>query len=692
MKALALKILTMGVKDDLIDTVAEHADPSVAWTALKKVYQAGSQSQILTLTSQLQSLKLAEGASAEEYITRAREIKNRLKSMGDTVTDNALVQILLNGLPRSYESTIQTITHQRDALSFDEVVTSILVESVRHVQRNQQLGDEDALAATYNRGSNFRPSQNFTWQGYQSRARGRSPGRQYFGRYSPNQQRSFYPSTTSTPSFPQYPTQQYPTQPNQQFRAPSMPYQPRGPPLQCYSCGKMGHIARNCRSQPRQDAFYSSYPSYAMAAENFDACMSEWYMDSGASGHVAANFQSLDQLQLGTSGQGIRAAGGETDTVQGSGSTSVKTSTGEIKLTDVKYMPSFRKNLMSVGAVADTGNLVLFSKDNCFILDHIDHSIIAIGHRTPENGLYCFGSNLESHIAETTDPASLWHMRYGHLNYNSLGHLAKEQRVHGLPSLDPHYRVCEHCLAGRQHRERFPRYSQTRATEPGERLHSDLMGPLNTSLGGSRYILVFTNDFSRKSWTFFLKSKSETFGTFRSLKSLIESETGNKVRILRTDHGGEYLSNEFNLYCKDNGIKRELTQALTPQQNGVSERRNRTPIERARSMAHACRLPSFLWSEAVFTANYLVNRSLTSANSGMTPEEKYSGTVPDITNLRIFGCPSFLHVPKESCKKLDSKTRKCLFLGYDSESKTYRLFEPRTRKIVLSRDVVFDEN
>jgi hypothetical protein len=205
-------------------------------------------------------------------------------------------------------------------------------------------------------------------------------------------------------------------------------------------------------------------------------------------------------------------------------------------------MPSFRKNLMSVGAVVDTGSLILFSKDNCFILDHIDHSVIAIGHKTPENRLYYFGGNLESHIAETSDTASLWHMRYGHLSYNSLGHLAKEQQVHGLPSLDSHYKVCEHCLAGRQSRERFPMHSKTRATEPGERLHSYLMGPLNTSLGGSRYILVFTDNLSRKSWTFFLKSKSKTFGTFRSLKSLIKAETGNKIKILRTDRGREYLS------------------------------------------------------------------------------------------------------------------------------------------------------
>jgi hypothetical protein len=109
-------------------------------------------------------------------------------------------------------------------------------------------------------------------------------------------------------------------------------------------------------------------------------------------------------------------------------------------------------------------------------------------------------------------------------------------------------------------------------------------------------------------------------------------------------------------------------------------------------MASACRLPSFLWSEAIFTSNYLVNRSPTRANSGMTPEEKYLGIVLNITNLCIFGCLSFLHIPKESRKKLNNKIRKCLFLRYDSKSKVYRLFDSKIQKIVLSHDVIFDKN
>ena len=143
------------------------------------------------------------------------------------------------------------------------------------------------------------------------------------------------------------------------------------------------------------------------------------------------------------------------------------------------------------------------------------------------------------------------------------------------------------------------------------------------SLGGSRYALVFTDDYSHKGWVYFLKSKGETVTKFREFKQRIERETGNKIKTLRTDRGGEYLSGEFTDLCKSSSIQRELTQAHTSQQNDISERKNRTLMERARSMSSDCNLPVYLWTEAISHAQYLINRSPTRANSGLTPEAKY---------------------------------------------------------------------
>ena len=178
---------------------------------------------------------------------------------------------------------------------------------------------------------------------------------------------------------------------------------------------------------------------------------------------------------------------------------------------------------------------------------------------------------------------------------------------------------------------------------------------------------------------------------FQHFKNQIETETRNPIQVLRSDRGREYLSDEFTTFCKENGIRRELTQAHIPQQNGVSERRNRTIMERARSISHDSNLPTYLWTEAVSHAIYLINHSPTRANSGETPEERYSGIIPDISNLRIFGCIALVHIPKEHRKKLDSKTQTCIFLGFDSETKGYRLFDHHRQKVIISREVIFDE-
>jgi hypothetical protein len=152
------------------------------------------------------------------------------------------------------------------------------------------------------------------------------------------------------------------------------------------------------------------------------------------------------------------------------------------------------------------------------------------------------------------------------------------------------------------------------------------------------------------------------------------------------------MSHDFLIYCIHNGIKRQLSQAKTPQQNGVAERRNRTIIERARSMVVEARLPRYLWTEAVNTANYIVNLSPTSANLGMTPEQRYSGKTPTVTHLKVFGNITFVHIPKTNRKKLETKTMRCIFLGYDTESKVYRLYNPIQKKILLSQDVTIDES
>jgi hypothetical protein len=203
------------------------------------------------------------------------------------------------------------------------------------------------------------------------------------------------------------------------------------------------------------------------------------------------------------------------------------------------------------------------------------------------------------------------------------------------------------------------------------------------SLGKSMYYVSFINDFSRNTWIYFLRKKSEVFDKFKEFKALVENQTEKKIKVLRTDNGGEF--------CKKCGIARQKTTPYTPQQNGVAERMNITLMEKARSMLSGVRLGQELWAEAVSTACYLVNRSPSSALDDTTPHEVWSGKKPSLQHLRVFGFDAYVHVPKETRSKLDNKAEKCIFVGYKDGVKGYKLWNPETKKTIYSRDVVFRE-
>ena len=160
----------------------------------------------------------------------------------------------------------------------------------------------------------------------------------------------------------------------------------------------------------------------------------------------------------------------------------------------------------------------------------------------------------------------------------------------------------------------FSQATQYQANKKLQLLHGDLCGPITPSTqGGKRYIFVVIDDYVRYMWTIVLEKKSEAFTKFKRLKSLVELEAGEKIQSFRTDRGGEFASTEFNVYCKNAGIKRHLTAPYTPQQNGVVERRNKTLLEMTRSILKHMDVPNYFWGEAILHSTYLLNRIATRA-------------------------------------------------------------------------------
>uniref|UniRef100_A0A2N9FHB7 CCHC-type domain-containing protein n=1 Tax=Fagus sylvatica TaxID=28930 RepID=A0A2N9FHB7_FAGSY len=226
----------------------------------------------------------------------------------------------------------------------------------------------------------------------------------------------------------------------------------------------------------------------------------------------------------------------------------------------------------------------------------------------------------------------------------------------------------------------------------GHMSERDIWGPVRTpSKGGAQYFMSFIDDYSRKAWVYFLKNKSEAFAKFKIWKAEVENQTGRKIKCLRTDNGTEYRDGDFLKFCEEHGIKRHFTVRKTPQQNGVAERLNRTITETARCLRLNAELPKIFWAEAVDMACYIINRSPRVALDGKVAEEVWTGQEVDYSFMRIFGCPAYVHISGEDRSKLDPKSKKCIFLGFKKGVKGYKLWDPVAQKVVISRDVVFDE-
>jgi hypothetical protein len=204
--------------------------------------------------------------------------------------------------------------------------------------------------------------------------------------------------------------------------------------------------------------------------------------------------------------------------------------------------------------------------------------------------------------------------------------------------------------------------------------------------------MTLIDDKSRKTWVYFLKKKSEALSKFRIFTEMVELETGKKIKRTRTDGGGEYMSTAFKNYLQERGIRRQSTTANTPQSNGVAERMNRSLLEKARSMMQAASVPRFLWAEAISTATYLLNRSPTHSSPNTTSEGTYTKHRPNLSNIRIFGSKTYVHIHKDHRDKLASTAIEGILLGIDSEKKAYRCYIPSQRQVIISRDVRIDES
>ena len=472
----------------------------------------------------------------------------------------------------------------------------------------------------------------------------------------------------------------------------------------CFICKKPGHFKKNCwfnknkqslkDKNSKKQSGQNSKDSEAMTATSFGFCDKndfDWFLDSGASDHMTndlslfssySEFLTASEVKIGN-GSFIKALGkGQINLLSYVGDTVVK-----CHLVDVLYVPEISMNLISLGSVLDRGFEFNSDKEECVLKKN--GKVYAIGFRCRKLFKLMItvnkSENINCNIAEKKT-FDLWHARLGHQNKN---YVIKALNVFGKDVPDSKDFFCEGCKLGKQ--TRLPFGESTRVTTKiGEVIHSDVCGPMQTdSVGGSRYFVIFKDDFSKFRVINTIRHKSEVFQHFKNFCLKLKKETGNEVCTLRTDQGTEYKNLIFDEFLLKNGIKHELSVVYTPEQNGSSEKENRTIVETARTMIHSKSLNINLWAEAVNTAVYIVNRSYIHGVTKMTPYEMWFNKKPTIDYFRVFGTVVFCHIPKQRRQKWDVKSHKGLLVGYSEFSKGYRIYFPDTNKVEICRDVDF---
>ncbi|KAJ9541965.1 hypothetical protein OSB04_028471 [Centaurea solstitialis] len=445
---------------------------------------------------------------------------------------------------------------------------------------------------------------------------------------------------------------------------------------------------------PPQDPEASSSTTPEASTSTTDSSSQDkgiWYLDSGCSRHMTGSKSVLTNYRE-ERGPAVTFGGNGRGQTRGYGTLT----NGVTTFKRVAYVEGLMHNLLSISQLCDKNHKVSFSKKKCkvknrrkeVILNGVRHADIYIINMNTSTDNFCFVSRA------STDMNWLWHKRLSHLNFKTLNQLCINNLVIGLP--DFRYTkesLCSACEKGKQTRASFKSKQISSISSPLQLLHMDLFGPVNVqSIGGKKYTLVIVDEYSRYTWVFFLRAKSDAPEEIILFVRKMERLNNLTVRSIRSDHGTEFKNSTLESFFEQKGISQNFSSVRTPQQNGVAERRNRTLIEAARSMLSEANLATQFWAEAVNTACYTQNRSLIVKRFRRTAYELFRNRKPSIEHLHIFGCVCYILNNKDNLGKFDSKSDDGIFLGYSSISKTYRVFNKRRQTIEETIHVKFDES
>lgn len=629
--------LIMTIDSSLYVHIKTEKTVHAVWNKLKSLFDDSGFARKISLLRSLISVRLETSESMTVYITQVVDTAQKLRRTGFDISEEWVGSLLLAGLPEKFAPMIMAVEHSGINISSD-VIKSKLLDMSAEIVSNES---ESAFLAK-------------SWQ-----HRHRKGGKVASTSCNETQSRSVNVKNNKT--------------------------------IKCYNCKEIGHFKNKCPLLLKQKTMNVFSVMFFSGKYNQE----DWYIDSGASCHLVASEKQIINKSNNHTTTEIVVANQASVSVLCSGDTKITTIVNnkehEITVKNVLCIPNLTANLLSVSQLIENGNKVSFQKGTCYIKNRQNE---LVGKAELVNGVYRLNVKSASLLAASAMTSGTdWHRRMGHLNSKDLNAM-KNGAVEGLmynDKADVSKLNCTVCCEGKQTRLPFP-LSNNRSKAVLDVVHADVCGPMETkSIGLHRYFLLFVDDYSRMTFVYFLRNKSEVFKCFQEFRVMVEKQMNTNIKVLRSDNGLEFCSQDMQNYMKKCGIIHQRTTPYSPEQNGLCERFNRTVVEKARCLLFDAKLHKRFWAEAVHTAVYLKNRSVASGLNQKTPFELWTGRKPDVGHIRIFGSTVMAHVPKEKRKKWDKKAVRHLLLGYPDSTKGYRLYNPVTKKVVIARDVTIME-
>ena len=353
-------------------------------------------------------------------------------------------------------------------------------------------------------------------------------------------------------------------------------------------------------------------------------------------------------------------------------------------LDKVAVVPKLTVNLISVKALASLGVSIKFTEQSCYI----QHPRATILFATISNSSYILQMSSKKNNEYIQSKAAMtciheWHSKLGHRNINHINkikHILK-LKIDKCNCLSE----CISCLKGKLHALPYPQESE-KPLNPRDVITTDVCGPFRTeSIGGSKYFVTFTCANTNYTEVAAIRSKSDCKTELINYIQKCKTQFNQFPKIIRSDRGGEYMDNQLQTFLATNGIVFQCTVPRCPQQNGISERKNRTLLEAIRTMLMARNLPKYLWAEALHHANNTFNH-IPKEHESLSPKELFFGTSFSHTFIE-FGAPVFHTTNPENRSKLSERGSPGIFLGIDDNSKGFRIFTDG--KIRIERHVKF---